>query len=321
MRNLGPTGTLLSDPAGARPGQWWPPVMLSPDWIDTNADRFDLMHVHFGMEALAPDVLAEGLDRLRAHGRPLVATIHDLEHPQLSGPDAFRDHLDVLLARADAVTTLTPGAARAIERGWDRRATVIPHPHMHPLHLPLPRRRPSGVVGMHLGDLRPNVDGPLAVHSLAAAVADLAGVRARVWMRDHVRDDAARTAVRACAGVELVEAPRLSDLDLARTLAGLDAVVLPYTHGTHSGWLELCWDLGVPVVAPAVGFFAEQQDVDTFSWDEPGSLRRALEHALARPAVDLDARRAVRLRRGESIAQRHMEVYGALLATGQRQLA
>ena len=35
--------------------------------------------------------------------------------------------------------------------------------------------------------------------------------------------------------------------------------VLPYRFGTHSGWLEACYDLGTAVVAPTCGFYAEQQ--------------------------------------------------------------
>ena len=43
-----------------------------------------------------------------------------------------------------------------------------------------------------------------------------------------------------------------------REIAGLDALVLPLRFGTHSSWLELCRDLGVPPVFPDVGFLSEQ---------------------------------------------------------------
>ena len=67
----------------------------------------------------------------------------------------------------------------------------------------------------------------------------------------------------------LIEHERLDDRELANTLARLDVCVLPYGHGTHSGWLELCWDLGVGVVAPAVGFYAEQHaSVRSFTLDD-----------------------------------------------------
>ncbi len=321
VRHLGLDVDLLADPQprGAGPGQWWPPVMLDPAWTAANADRFDVMHVHFGVETVDPGELASGLAAVRAAGRPLVVTVHDLEHPQLSGPAAFRDHLDVLLAHADAVTTLTTGAAEAIAAGWGRTATVISHPHMHPLALPLPRRDgPGRVVGMHLRDLRPNVDGPRATAALIAAVRDLGDVTVRVFLRDRVRDEAARNRVRrlcASAGprVQLVEAPRPTDAELARELAGLDAAVLPYAHGTHSGWLELCWDLGVPVAAGRVGFLAEQHPVAGFDWEDPTSLADAIGASLRAPRADLETRRALRLRRRREIADRHLAVYRAAL--------
>lgn len=316
VRHLGLDAELLPDPRprGAAPGQWWPPVMLDPAWTARHADRFDVMHVHFGMETLTPEALDAGLRAVRAAGRPLVVTVHDLEHPQLSGRHAFRDHLGVLLAHADAVTTLTPGAAAAIERGWGRRASVIPHPHMHPLTVPLPRRKaPGRVVGMHLRDLRPNVDGPQVTAALIAA-ARLTDVSVRIFMRDTVRDPASRDVVRRlCAGagpgVTLIETPRRSDEALARELAALDATVLPYTHGTHSGWLELCWDLGVPVAAARVGFLAEQHPVAAFDWDDPVSLAAALEQALATPRACPEARRELRRDRARVIADQHLAVY------------
>ena len=43
------------------------------------------------------------------------------------------------------------------------------------------------------------------------------------------------------------------DADLWDYLEGLDVSVLPYRFGTHSGWLEACYDLGTPVLAPTAG--------------------------------------------------------------------
>ena len=31
---------------------WWPPAMLHPDWVDAHAAEVDLMHVHFGFDAV-----------------------------------------------------------------------------------------------------------------------------------------------------------------------------------------------------------------------------------------------------------------------------
>ena len=54
----------------------------------------------------------------------------------------------------------------------------------------------------------------------------------------------------------------------------IDVSVLPYRFGTHSGWLEACFDLGTAVVAPSCGFYAQQRPCVIYRHDEAG-----LEHA------------------------------------------
>ena len=70
--------------------------------------------------------------------------------------------------------------------------------------------------------------------------------------------------------VELREHDYFSDDELWDYLHGLDVSVLPYRFGTHSGWLEACFDLGTAVVAPSCGFYAEQQPCLTYRHDEDG---------------------------------------------------
>ena len=64
---------------------------------------------------------------------------------------------------------------------------------------------------------------------------------------------------------------RFDDAGLLAYLRGLDVSVLGYGHGTHSGWLELCHDLGTRVLAPHTGFYHEQHPgVLGFDWDHSG---------------------------------------------------
>jgi hypothetical protein len=201
----------------------------------------------------------------------------------------------------------------------------------------IPRVFVSGAVRIaaHLKDLRPGVDGPGTVVTLLAAVDSLRakGVPALAEVRMHhrVRDEAARDEVRRlCAEAEhsaLVEHDRLSDAELVVALSRLHACVLPYRHGTHSGWLELCWDLGVPVAAPPVGYLAEQHpdaSVATYSPGDGESLATALAELLAAPgatrpgSADRDALIAARRqqRRGTdaAIADAHRALYLRVLA-------
>ena len=311
---------VLADPPvpGAPPSRWWPPVMLEPAWITAHAGDFDVMHVHFGVESRSPASLEQTLGALHAAGRPLVYTVHDLTHPQLPAAEQARHlaHLDRLIPAAAAVITLTPGAAREISARWGRTAHVIAHPAMRAAPPPPSAVDPAAVapvtpavdptappaIGIHLRDLRPGIDGPGSVALLAAALARLraggaASVRGRVWMHDRVRDAAAGDAVRRiCAGldpgadaIELVSAPRSTDAELEAQLAGLAVSLLPYRHGTHSGWLELCLDLGVPVAGPAFGHFADQPSdpaaYRSFAPGDPASLAAALAVLLTVPAA------------------------------------
>src|SRR5690606_28303224 len=62
--------------------------------------------------------------------------------------------------------------------------------------------------------------------------------------------------------------PYFSDDELWQYLADLSVSVLPYRFGTHSGWLEACFDLGTAVVAPSCGFYGEQRPCSVYTYDE-----------------------------------------------------
>jgi hypothetical protein len=322
---------LLPDPLppGAPAGRWWPPVMCDAGWVVANDDRFDVMHVHFGTESYPTAHLRSLVRALRVAGRRLIYTLHDLENPQLADQTRHREHLDVLVPAADAVVTLTAGAAAAIERRWGRTAEVIPHPHVLPLDAPAPigTRSDRYVLGTHLRDIRPGTDAVGTVATLLDALDRLtaAGLAAtgRVHVNDRVRDRAAFDRVTALVAghpsAELRCAARLDDDALARSIADLDVAILPYRAGTHSGWAELCWDLGVPVAGPPVGFVREQhpEDFAVFAAGDGASLSGAARRLLAgspRPGTAARAarvadRRRRRITAAASITAAHAALY------------
>ncbi len=59
------------------PGGWWPPLMLNPSWIEQHHNEFDVFHVHIGFDAIGPEVLADVVQALKMHDKPLVYTVHD----------------------------------------------------------------------------------------------------------------------------------------------------------------------------------------------------------------------------------------------------
>jgi hypothetical protein len=315
---------LLGDPrhAGAPAAQWWPPIALDSDWIHGHATDGDILHIHFGTESFTPEQLQATLDTAHDVGWPVVFTVHDLVHPQLVEQIGYASQLDVLVPGADALLTLTPGAATEIARRWNRHAAVMGHPALLRTFPPSPQRSPDdGVfrVGMFLK----------ALDELAADGLDAVGeVRMHRRIRDTRLGDRVRDLCRGSGRITLVHHDRLDDDALAATLAALDACVLPYGYGSHSGWLELCWDLGVPVAVPTTGFYAEQHahpSIAAFAPDAGGSsLAATLRQFAGSPqatragteerAIQMMVRRRQRVVDDRAVADAHVALYRRLLA-------
>ncbi|WP_231123411.1 glycosyltransferase [Nocardioides sambongensis] len=308
------------------------PVMLEPGWA-RSAD-FDLFHLHFGFDSCSPAELGELLDVLDQRGVPFVFTVHHLRDPHRESDEHLRRQLDVLIPRADALITLTEGAAAEIERRWGRRPQVLPHPHVVRLatmavmaraRARRPAERPFRV-GLHVQSLRPDMDPMRILPTLVQVVADLPDAVLQVDVQRQLlhRDECPRAAelaeflrARAAEGaLELAVYDDLSARTLVRHIDALDVSVLPYRFGTHSGWLEACRDLDTTVIAPTCGYFTEQGPVLSYTHDEtgfdPASLAQAVRAAhRARPSYAASVEERRRQRR--EVVGAHAQLYGALL--------
>ncbi|GAA3540403.1 glycosyltransferase family 1 protein [Aeromicrobium flavum] len=326
----------LPDPDPDHPSRnastkWWPPVMLRPEWAAT-AD-FDVFHVQFGFDACSPEDLERLVGVLRDRGKPLVLTAHDLRNPHHPTRELHDLQLGVLVRAADAVVTLTDGAAAEIRRRWGRDALVLPHPHVVELEAMqrLRERRatsPSAEfrIGVHIKSLRQSMDPLPILRVLDETIRDLPGAVLQVNGHHDVLDpDGARREPEIAAWLEQASADGRVDLrvhdffpdaDLWDYLASLDLAVLPYRFGTHSGWLEACRDVGTTVLAPTCGHYADQGPVLTFGFDEDhfdeASLADAVRFAhAARPdyGASEDDRREQRI----EVARAHDALYRGLL--------
>ncbi|WP_030173017.1 MULTISPECIES: glycosyltransferase [Actinomycetes] len=324
--------TRLSDPVpeGADSNDpWWPPRWLEPAWLRGHINDFDLMHLHFGFDAIPVDLLREVIDVLHHHDKPLVFTAHDLHNPHFADNTQHLDQLGVLVPGADEVITLTTGAAAEILRRWGVEATVIPHPHVAPLPLiGRPREdRPEFVIGIHAKSLRANLD-PLAIlDTVVATAADLPNTRVRVDLDAHVLDpggnqrsaELAATLVDYSAehGIDLRIHKRFDDHELWRYLTEIDVSVLSYRFGTHSGWLEACHDLGTAVIVPDCGYFADQKPCRTYGFGlgrfDPTSLTEALRVTHAERDSTPAASRSARESERQTISAMHDAVYSRAL--------
>ena len=246
--------------------------------------------------------------------------------------------LDVLVPAADALITLTPGAAAEIERRWGRRghrgaAPARRRPADHGRAEACRVAAPPGPadpfrVGLHVKSLRANAWTRCALlPTLVETVADLPGAVLQVnGHRDVLEpggprydgglaDGAARA--RPTRGLLRAAGARLpSRRRPVGVPAGLDVSVLPYRFGTHSGWLEACRDLGTTVLAPTCGYFAEQGPVLTYTHDEDRFDADSLAAARAprpRRATALGCHLDERRRQRAGIAAAHDAVYAAAL--------
>jgi hypothetical protein len=327
----------LADPVPADgrtvPGGWWPPLMLEPGWVSRNHHRFDVFHVHFGFDAITPDTLTGVVQELKSHDKPLVYTIHDLRNPHHDKPQAHAQQQDVLVAAADELITLTPGAARAVRTRWGRRCRVLAHPHVLSSDR-IEQQRLDGdrfVVGVHAKSLRANMDPLPIVDVLADTVAQLPRAVLQVDVHDEIFDPAnhwyaPRTGARLLdygrhEHVRVRVHPYFSDSELWDYLASLTVSVLPYRFGSHSGWLEACFDLGTAVVVPSCGFYDQQHPCGVFEFTEDhfdgGSLSRAVTQVYRRWSSGVSTPRATwATRRAERVelAAAHRGLYQDVLA-------
>ena len=320
------------DPRRSAQEVWWPPVMLDPDWI-ARAD-FDVFHLQFGFDAWSPERLSHVVAALRGRGKPFVYTVHDLRNPHHEDRRLHDAQLDVLVPAADALITLTTGAAKEIARRWGRDAHVVPHPHIVDFATMTrldqqPRASRQIRVGLHVKSLRASMDPVRLLPPLLRfarrhpdVVLQVNGHRDVLEAGGAKFDEGLAEPLRRAANaghVDLRVHDFMPDDELFSYLASLDVAILPYRFGTHSGWLEACRDLGTTVVAPSCGYYADQGPVLTYTNEErqfdPDSLELALAEAVRRPRLGrltVEARRAQRA----EIADFHARLYDDLVRPG-----
>lgn len=315
----GPDLCVLSDPPppGAPPGQWWPHPALEGGWITGHADQVDVVHLHFGYEHRDAGAMTEWVRALAESRIPLILTVHDLVNPHLGPSPEYDALLDVVVPAADAVTTLTTGAAREIARRWSREALVLPHPHVVPAPwLERPRTPHSGwVVSVHAKSLRPSFDVD-ALLTAADAMRDLPDSVLRLHVHEdvldptHPRHDARLANLLSHGHVDAQVHGPLDDEQLWSDLLETDLALLPYRYATHSGWLEMCHDLGTDVLAADVGFLAEQRPIRTYRTRE--TLPEAIAQAQSDHLADVRPFRpsaTVRLTEAHAVRAAHAQLY------------
>jgi hypothetical protein len=276
-----------------------PSPWLDLDHLGTHAGDLDVLHLHGGYDHLTVPEMDAWTATVRRTGVPLVVTVHDLAavdgadsgtHPGAARTRA-RAHLRALMATAEVVLTLTPGAADEIADRFGRTAIVAAHPSLAPATPGVGRE--TRLVGLHLGRLGPDVPQPGELVHSALSGAVSGGGRLRVDVHPDVDLDARLPELVALAGAGGLELVRSWPADSAAWVAQLQELhvsVVPQRSRTHSAWIELCRDAGTRVVVPRGGQQLEQwSDVVLYGNDpvaglDSASLTSAVVAALTRPA-------------------------------------
>jgi hypothetical protein len=153
-------------------------------------------------------------------------------------------------------------------------------------------RQPSRrfVIGVHAKSLRANMDPLPLIDELTRIVSALPKAILQIDVHDEIFDPA-NYWFAPQAGKALLQYDRhehvavrvhsyFSDDELWDYLASLTVSLLPYRFGTHSGWLEACFDLGTAVIAPSCGYYHQQRPCGVFEFTEDSFNAESLRHAV-----------------------------------------
>jgi hypothetical protein len=298
-------------------GRVGPAADVSP-WLDVthleaHADEVDVLHLHAWDDAVAAVAGQCWAETVRRLGLPFVVTVHRLPPRGRVARTAvevrYEAHLEAILATAEVVLTLTPGAADEIADRYGRTAIVVAHPSVATPDPDLGAER--GLVGLRIGRPAAGVPEPYDLVRAALSGAVSGGGRLRVFAADErhvgraVRDLAARGELELAIHPSRAWPAQLQQVHVA---------VLPEPPGSHSRELEVCRDVGTLVVAPTCAWSAQQWSevvpyaTDASGWLDPLSLTGAVAAALTRP-MPRPADRVWRKEQRAAVQQVHSAVY------------
>lgn len=233
-------------------GHWWPHPALEAEYWAAPRD-VDLVHIHFGFEHRSPDQLRELVAALPV---PLVVTVHDLDNPHLEDQSAHHESLGVLIDAAAKVVTLTNAAAEVIAQRYSRDDVhVVPHPLIVTNRAAVARPEDAAGAAVFLKSLRTNAVADAGFYREIACSVPLI-----VYVHDVEETRELREELAGSPGLELVVHEPMDDATLHAAVAAHPVCILPYVRGTHSGWLEMCRDVGVSIAVPDCGCYADQAD-------------------------------------------------------------
>ncbi|MFI6062156.1 hypothetical protein [Streptomyces sp. NPDC051286] len=315
------------------------PTAVDATWLLEHGPLtwLDVLHLHH-MDFEDPATLERLLDACLGDGVKVVFTAHDTR-PMVGSAQDFTTRLRMLHSAEVGWVCLTEGSVTKLTEVLGQRpdAAVIPHGYVAaPEELAGLEREPRGssrylmfgasrasrdqlspMTNWSLGITDP--DSTLHVLLRAFSPADFAdGGRAPLLLETARRDPRIRLTMR----------PYPTDAEVIEAGLASDALLLPYLWGSHSGQLELAFDLNLLPVCSLTGHLTEQyeqhkglvEEPEWFDWSQghPNLFGEKFLTALENAAARLDSRPRrldrefldYRTQEHQAILRQYARVYG-----------
>lgn len=297
----------------------------------------DVLHLHhIDFEDLA--TLTRLLDVCSRDGVKVVFTAHDTR-PMVGSAEDFTARLRLLHTAEVSWVCLTAGSVTELTKILGERpdATVVPHGYVAAPHIlaDLEREPSNSPRYLMFGAARASRDqlSTLANWSLGTADPDSTlHVLLRAFSPADFTDGGRAPLLLEAAGrdrrISLTMRPYPTDEEVVSAGLASDALLLPYLWGSHSGQLELAFDLNLLPVCSLTGHLREQYELheglveepEWFDWSQghPNlfgeKFLSALEEAAARlaskaPRLDQDFL-DYRAEEHQVVLQQYGRVYG-----------
>ncbi len=231
------------------------------DWLDV----LHLHHVEFDDIADLKRLLTECADC----DVKVVYTAHDIS-PMYCSADSLDDRMRLLASSGVSWVCLTAASADTLKEQVPGLPPVAAIPHGYVVSPDdLARITPDATLPaapryLMYGAFRPSRDHLSTVANWSLSMTNPAA-RLTVLLRaispgDFQRHDvpALLTVIRSDSRIQAVMRAYPTDAEIAEAGLRADALLLPYLSGSHSGQLELAFDLGLLPVCSSVGYLKDQ---------------------------------------------------------------
>ncbi|MCX4675577.1 hypothetical protein OG413_09690 [Streptomyces sp. NBC_01433] len=247
------------------------PAAVNAAWLLAHAPLtwLDVLHLHH-IDMEEPVVLERLLDTCVGDGVRVVFTAHDTRpmHGEIS---AFTERLHVLLAAHVHWVFLTESSRTEIAGllGATPPGTVIPHGYVVPPEVLHGREREQPTTAstrfLMFGATRPSRDQLSPVINWSLGVTDPASTLQLLLRAFSPADFTPNSpvpllleTVRHDPRIRLSMRPYPTDDEVTDAGLASDVLLLPYLWGSHSGQLELAFDLNLIPVCSRTGHLPEQ---------------------------------------------------------------